>query len=59
MRVERNGVLFFVDGKANLYRVGDSLPNGERLVDVDESSATYATDKGVRQVRSSPLQHSK
>jgi hypothetical protein len=56
VRVERNGVVFFENGKALLYRVGDPLPNGERLVDVDESSATYATDKGIRQIRSSPLQ---
>lgn len=55
VRVESNGVVFFDAGKASLYRVGDVLPNGERLVDVDEGSATYATDKGVRQIRSSPL----
>lgn len=55
VRVERNGVIFFEGGKAVLYRLGDALPNGERLVDVDESSATYATNKGIRQIRSSPL----
>lgn len=53
IRVENNGVLF--SGSNRLFRVGEVLPNGERLVDVDEGSSTYATDRGIRQIRSSSL----
>lgn len=53
MRVERNGVYF--SGSEKLFRIGEVLPSGERLVDVDEGSATYATDKGIRQIRSNSM----
>lgn len=53
--VEGSGVRYF-DGKdTRLYKRGEVLPNGEKIVDVDEGSATFATDKGVRQIRSSKL----
>ncbi len=52
-RVSAQGVHYF-DGSANkLFAVGSTLPNGEKVIDVDEASATYATDKGVRQIRPS------
>ena len=52
LRVESQGVVFFDGTASKLFRVGDTLPTGERVIDVDEGSATYATDKGVRQIRS-------
>lgn len=52
-RVSAQGVHYF-DGSANkLFAVGSTLPNGEKIIDVDEASATYATDKGIRQIRPS------
>lgn len=52
-RVSAQGVHYF-DGSANkLFAVGSTLPNGEKIIDVDEPSGTYATDKGIRQIRTS------
>lgn len=59
VKVEPNGVIFFDGSKGKLVRVGDQLPSGERLVDVDPGSSTYATDKGIRQIRSTSLQSGK
>ena len=53
--VEGGAVKYFDGANTKIYKVGDTLPNGEKIVDVDEGSATYATDSGVRQIRSSKL----
>lgn len=53
--VENGGIKYFDGAATKIYRVGEVLPNGEKIVDVDEGSATFATDKGVRQIRSSKL----
>lgn len=53
VRVEQNGVTFSASNK--LFRVGEMLPSGELLVDVDAATATYVTDKGLRQVRSTAI----
>lgn len=56
--VQKDGIQFFDGKETKLYKPGDRLPNGEKIVDVDEGSATFATDKGVRQIRSSKLKES-
>lgn len=53
VKVEKNGVIFFDGKQATLIRIGEPLPNGERLIDVDEAYSTYATDRGIRQIRTS------
>lgn len=53
--VEANGVRYFDGKETKLYKRDEILPNGEKIVEVDEGSATFATDKGVRQIRSSKL----
>ena len=51
-RVTAQGLYYFDGTTSKLFAVGTTLPNGEKIIEVDEASATYATDKSVRQIRS-------
>lgn len=54
--VEPDGVMYFDGTTTKLYRIGERLPTGQKVIVVDPGSATYVLDDNtVRQIRSQQM----